>query len=110
MANYFLDTSALARHYFLEPGRADVENLLQEPISIHYVSRLTTVEILSVSIKSRANFPVCFFHHELFARKLPRSCRTAFFLMMISSRWSQTGKFALQFLFGEYSHACRERS
>ncbi len=48
MANYFLDTSALAKHYFFEPGTADVENLLQEPNSVHYVSRLTTVEIYSV--------------------------------------------------------------
>ncbi len=48
MANYFLDTSALAKHYFLEAGTADVENLLQEPNSIYYVSRLTTVEIYSV--------------------------------------------------------------
>ena len=31
--------------------------------------------------RRRANFPVCLFHYELFASKLPRSCRTAFFLM-----------------------------
>ena len=37
MPNYFLDTNALAKHYFLEPGTAVVENLLQEPNSVHYV-------------------------------------------------------------------------
>ena len=47
MANYFLDTSALAKHYRVENGTPEVERILGEPGSTHYVSRLTTVEIQS---------------------------------------------------------------
>lgn len=48
MANYFLDTSALAKHYRVEQGTPEVERILQEPGSVHHISRLATVEIQSV--------------------------------------------------------------
>jgi|SRR5215510_4419749 len=48
MANYFLDTSALAKHYHVEKGTPDVERILNEPGSAHYISRLSAVEIQSV--------------------------------------------------------------
>jgi predicted nucleic acid-binding protein len=48
MANYFLDTSALAKHYRVEKGTPEVERILNEPGSTHYISRLATVEIQSV--------------------------------------------------------------
>ena len=39
MASYFLDTSALAKHYHVEPGTPQVEQILHEPDSIHFCSR-----------------------------------------------------------------------
>jgi predicted nucleic acid-binding protein len=48
MPNYFLDTSALAKHYRQEKGTVEVERILNEPGSVHYISRLATVEIQSV--------------------------------------------------------------
>lgn len=48
MANYFLDTSALAKHYHVEKGTPEVERILSEPGSVHYISRLAAVEIQSV--------------------------------------------------------------
>lgn len=54
MANYFLDTSAFAKHYQIEKGTAEVERILNETDSVHYISRLATVEIQSVlAIKVR---------------------------------------------------------
>ena|SRR5262249_35478684 len=48
MASYFLDTSALAKHYHVEKGTPEVERILNEPGSAHYISRLAVVEIQSV--------------------------------------------------------------
>jgi predicted nucleic acid-binding protein len=48
MANYFLDTSAFAKHYHIEKGTPEVERIVNEPGSTHYISRLATVEIQSV--------------------------------------------------------------
>lgn len=48
MANYFLDTSALAKHYHVEKGTPEVERILSEPGSVHYISRLAAIEIQSV--------------------------------------------------------------
>ena len=48
MAQYFLDSSALGKHYHAEIGTARVDALLQEPDSQHFISRLTVVEIHSV--------------------------------------------------------------
>ena len=54
MANYFLDTSALAKHYHVENGTPEVERILHELGSTHYISRLATVEIQSVfALKAR---------------------------------------------------------
>jgi len=47
MPSYFLDTSALAKHYHLETGTACVDALLAEADSRHYISRLGAVELLS---------------------------------------------------------------
>jgi predicted nucleic acid-binding protein len=48
MANNFFDTSALGKHYHPEAGTARVNQLLQEPASRHFVSRLSVLEIHSV--------------------------------------------------------------
>lgn len=48
MANYFLDTSALAKHYHVEKETPEVERILSESGSAHYISRLAAVEIQSV--------------------------------------------------------------
>ncbi len=48
MPNYFLDTSAVAKHYHSEIGTPEVERILAEPGSRHFISRLSTVEIQSV--------------------------------------------------------------
>ena len=48
MAHYFLDSSALGKHYHAEIGTARVDALLQEPDAQHFISRLTVVEVHSV--------------------------------------------------------------
>ena len=48
MANYFFDTSALANLYRTEQGTPEVERILREPGSVHYISRLAAVELQSV--------------------------------------------------------------
>ncbi len=48
MTDYFLDTSALAKHYHQEAGTDIVEQLFQHPTSSRFLSRLTTVELHSV--------------------------------------------------------------
>ena len=48
MANYFLDTSALGKNYHTEIGTTEIERLLKEPNSRHFISRLTLIEIQSV--------------------------------------------------------------
>jgi predicted nucleic acid-binding protein len=48
MPGYFLDTSALAKHYHPETGTARVDALLAEAGSSHFISRLGAVELLSV--------------------------------------------------------------
>ncbi|MBL8190548.1 MAG: type II toxin-antitoxin system VapC family toxin [Acidobacteria bacterium] len=48
MANYFFDTSALAKHYRFEQGTAEVERILAEPGSVHYIARLAAIELQSV--------------------------------------------------------------
>ncbi len=48
MADYFFDSSALAKHYHAEVGSAKVEDLLAEPGARYLVSRLTVLELQSV--------------------------------------------------------------
>ena len=48
MTDYFLDSSALGKHYHVEIGTAEVERLLKEPGSRHFISRLAVIEIQSV--------------------------------------------------------------
>ena len=48
MADYFLDSSVLGKHYHAEVGTAKVENVLQEPQARHFISRLTVIELQSV--------------------------------------------------------------
>ena len=47
MARYFLDTSALVKHYHTEVGTPKVRAILAEPGAEHLIARLATVEILS---------------------------------------------------------------
>lgn len=44
----FLDTSALAKHYHLEAGSAEVDRLWNDPVRGLFVSRLWALEIVSV--------------------------------------------------------------
>ena len=48
MPDYFLDTSALAKHYHQEVGTDVIEEVLQSTGSFFFVSRLTTIELHSV--------------------------------------------------------------
>jgi predicted nucleic acid-binding protein len=48
MAADFLDTSALAKHYHLEQGSLEVDQLWSDSTRGLYVSRLSAVELISV--------------------------------------------------------------
>ena len=48
MPNYFFDTSALGKNYHNEVGTSKVEQLLRDPGSRHFISRLSVIEIQSV--------------------------------------------------------------
>ena len=52
MADHFLDTSALAKHYRMEPGTDVIDALLADPNHRHFVSRLAVVEFHSALAKS----------------------------------------------------------
>ena len=47
MARHFLDTSALVKHYHQENGTAQVNQIIDDPSSVLFISRLTLVEIVS---------------------------------------------------------------
>ena|SRR5437660_989166 len=47
MPNNFFDTSALGKHYHAELGTPNVEALLADATSRHFISRLGAVEVLS---------------------------------------------------------------
>jgi predicted nucleic acid-binding protein len=51
MPDNFFDTSALGKHYHHEVGTVKVDQLLADPASRHFISRLTVVEIQSVFAK-----------------------------------------------------------
>ncbi len=51
MATYFLDSSALVKHYHAEGETAEVDRLLEEPSACHFISRLTVVEVQSAFIR-----------------------------------------------------------
>ena len=48
MSGSFIDTSAVAKHYHLEPGSAEVDLLWNDPGSSLFISRLGVVEAVSV--------------------------------------------------------------
>ena len=48
MPGYFFDSSALAQHYHVEVGTAEVDRILQLPDARHFIARLALVEIRSV--------------------------------------------------------------
>ena len=45
MPTYYLDSSAVVKHYQTEPGTAVVEQILAEPDATFWISRLTVVEV-----------------------------------------------------------------
>ena len=51
MPGYFLDTSALSKHYHAEVGTADVDAIFQTPGVQIYISRLAAVEYRSALAK-----------------------------------------------------------
>jgi uncharacterized protein len=46
--HYLLDTSAMAKNYIAEQGSADVQRLLDDPLSVIHVSQLVRTEVVSV--------------------------------------------------------------
>ena len=48
MADYFFDSSALAKHYHLEAGSAEIDRLWNDPSRGLFISRLTALEIMFV--------------------------------------------------------------
>jgi predicted nucleic acid-binding protein len=54
MAGYFLDTSALVKHYHAETGTDVVDRIIGEPAAELFITRLTLVETMSAfAIKVR---------------------------------------------------------
>jgi uncharacterized protein len=51
MAHYFLDSSALVKHYHVEVGTDEVDHLLQESDSRHFIARLTVIEVQSALVR-----------------------------------------------------------
>lgn len=51
MAGYFLDTSALGKHYHYEIGTPDVDLIFQQPGAELFISRLGVVELQSAFAK-----------------------------------------------------------
>lgn len=51
MAGYFLDTSALGKHYHYEVGTPDVDLIFQQPGAALFISRLAVVELQSAFAK-----------------------------------------------------------
>src|SRR6516164_2779736 len=51
MPDNFFDTSALGKHYHPEVGTPKVDQLLADPVSRHFISRLTLVEVQAVFAK-----------------------------------------------------------
>jgi predicted nucleic acid-binding protein len=47
VANTFIDTSALVKYYHSEDGTQEVTQIIAEPMSRHYISRLSLVETVS---------------------------------------------------------------
>ena len=47
MPRYFLDSRALIKYYHNEPGSPEVQRILAEVASEHFISRLAWTEILS---------------------------------------------------------------
>lgn len=47
MANACIDTSALVKYYHPEEGTQEVTQIIEEPMSRHYISRLSLVETVS---------------------------------------------------------------
>ena len=55
MPHYFLDTSALAKHYRKEIGSDLVDRVVAEPDSRRFISRFTILEMESVLEIGRAH-------------------------------------------------------
>ncbi len=50
MALYFLDSSAVVKHYQVEVGTVKVDRVLNEPNSRHFIALLTVVEVQSAFV------------------------------------------------------------
>ena len=51
MPHYFLDSSALVKHYHAEAGTDEVDRLLAEPNARHFIAWLTIVEVQSAFVR-----------------------------------------------------------
>ena len=83
MPGYFLDTSALNKHYHVEVGTADVDAIFRDPNAQVYISRLAFVEFRSAFARkvrnnqtTPANFQhVCIFFEDDIAHKVIKGIR-----------------------------------
>ncbi len=65
MPGYFLDTSALNKHYHVEVGTVDVDAIFQDPQAEIYISRLAFVEFRSAfarKVRNNQTTPANFQH------------------------------------------------
>jgi hypothetical protein len=71
MANSFIDTSALVKYYHSEDGTQEVMQILEEPVSRHYISRLSLVETVSAfAVKFRDRLTLQLIELTIFAPTL----------------------------------------
>ena len=56
MAIYFLDSSAIVKHYQAEVGTAEVDRVLHEANSRHFIALLAVVEVQSAFVGFVAKF------------------------------------------------------
>ena len=82
MADNFLDTSALGKHYHAEMGTPKVDLLLADAASRHFISRLTVVEIQSVFAKKVRTGALSLADFQLLSRRFLADVRRRRFLVV----------------------------
>jgi len=90
MADYFFDSSALAKRYHVEIGTDEVDRLLKEPGSRFFISRLTLTEVQSVCAqKVRQGFITKDEFQLLYRRLLTDVVTHPFLVVRVESRHYQ---------------------
>src|SRR5260370_42169957 len=75
MPDNFFDRRALGKHYHAEVGTAKVDQLLADPGSRHFISRLTLVEIQSVFAKKVRTGVLALADFQLLCRRFSADLR-----------------------------------